>query len=342
MKDSFFKVCKLFGLFYFSKLLTKNKIRILGYHGVWFLDDHYGNHLNLSVKKFADRMSWLKTSKYNVISLDKAIDMLNTNLVEKNSVVITIDDGWYSTYSHMLPEIEKNDLPATLYVTTSAVDSQKPLYHVLIRGMLHVTKINSLTINENMDIGDNIILKLTSFEKRDYAADVLCDRMRELSYDDREKICREVAAYLDIDIEKWISSRQFANMSYTEISDAELRGLDIQLHTHNHNTDILKPEEISQEIKVNRAKLSEHVTGKLEHFCYPSGVYSSDMFEYIEENDVKSATLVDVGLVSSTCNKFEYKRILDGQEISQLEFEAELSGFLELLRPIKNLFKSKV
>lgn len=341
MKEIFFKVCKLFGLFYFSRLFTKHKVRILGYHGVWFLENHYGNHLNLSVNKFADRMAWLKTSNYNVISLNKAFEMLDNNLVEKNSVVITIDDGWYSTYSHMLPEIEKNDLTATLYITTSAVDSQKPLYHVLIRGMLHLSKMNSLVINEHIDFGDSITFELTSFEKRDYAADVLCDRMRGLSNDEREKLCREVAASLEIDIEKWISSRQFANMSYAEISDAESRGLDIQLHTHNHNTDILKPEKISQEIKVNRAKLSEHVMSKLDHFCYPSGVYSSEMFQYLEKNDIKSATLVDAGLVSSSSNKFEYKRILDGQEISQLEFEAELSGFLELLRPIKKLLKSR-
>ena len=124
-------------------------------------------------------------------------------------------------------------------------------------------------------------------------------------------------------------------MTYDEIADSNKRGIDIQLHTHSHHLSAESPEKIVDEVKVNRGKLAPHVVSSLEHFCYPSGVNCPAMHAYLDENGVKSATLIDTGLVSPKSHRFELKRILDGENIDLLEFEAEMSGFLEILRTVK-------
>ena len=144
-----------------------------------------------------------------------------------------------------------------------------------------------------------------------------------------------MAESLGFDYDEIVQSRQFGFMTYDEIADANRRGIDIQLHTHTHDLNPNHPEAVSDEIRINRDKLAPHVTSSLEHFCYPSGVNCPEMHAYLEDNGVKSATLIDTGLVSPKSHRFELKRILDGEEIDLLEFEAEMSGFLEILRSVK-------
>ena len=96
---------------------------------------------------------------------------------------------------------------------------------------------------------------------------------------------------------------------------------------------------IIEEIDINRKKLQPFVDSTLEHFCYPSGIYNTEMQDYLRKSEVVTGTLCDIGLVTSDSNMYELNRILDGQLISQLEFEGEVSGFLELVRQTRKKIK---
>jgi hypothetical protein len=49
-----------------------------------------------------------------------------------------------------------------------------------------------------------------------------------------------------------------------------------------------------------------------------------------------SATTTDIGLVAADSPPYALPRILDGQDITDLEFEAELCGFMQLLRRLRH------
>ncbi len=80
----------------------------------------------------------------------------------------------------------------------------------------------------------------------------------------------------------------------------------------------------------------------LTHFCYPSGVYDKTTWPWLDRLGIKSATTVEQGLNFPKAPQLGLKRLLDGQEVQQIEFEAELCGFIEvtrrLRRPIHRLF----
>lgn len=338
MKITVLLIAKILGLFELASWLTRNQIRILGYHGIWFLDKHFGNFLFMSSDRFQARMAWLKQSKYTIISLDEAIKRLQQKKTTPYSIVITIDDGWYGSYKYMLPILEQNLFPATLYVYTEAVELQKPLFHIMISAIFNLTEKKVLK-TFNAETNEELEVDISDSEKKQLVLSDILEKLSKLKNLQKESLCREITIALGFDYESIYKSRQFGLMSFDEIHQANNRGLDIQLHTHTHTVDIKAPEKLIEEIDVNKKKLQPYVDSTLEHFCYPSGTYNPEMQHYLKKSKVVSGTLCDTGLVTSASNLYELNRILDGQLISQLEFEGEVSGFLELIRQIRNKVK---
>jgi|GEM_PF-2824765 len=52
----------------------------------------------------------------------------------------------------------------------------------------------------------------------------------------------------------------------------------------------------------------------------------------MSELGVKSAATTQSGLVEKDSHRYALPRVLDGEAVSELEFEAELSGLNEMLR----------
>jgi len=78
----------------------------------------------LTVKKsaFEEQMKFLRENGYRVITLDEFFDFLDFKRpIPKKSVVITIDDDWYSTYEIAFPILKKFGYRATLFVYTDLI-----------------------------------------------------------------------------------------------------------------------------------------------------------------------------------------------------------------------------
>src|SRR5271170_7212265 len=120
-------------LFAVSRWVSRKSLHILAYHGLWTTPGYqYGDRLFMTPEQFARRMSWLRNSRYPVLPLDEAVQRLEDGSLPDHAVVITIDDGWSSTYTHMLPILEGLGLPATVYITTWYSDNQLPVVNVAI------------------------------------------------------------------------------------------------------------------------------------------------------------------------------------------------------------------
>jgi hypothetical protein len=94
-------------------------------------------------------------------------------------------------------------------------------------------------------------------------------------------------------------------------------------------------EAIASEIKENRQILAAVLAQKPEtfkDFCYPSGVTSQSAPDLLDRLGVRSATTTVRGIAFPGDPAHMLRRILDGEQLSNIEFEAELSGFSELLR----------
>jgi len=113
-----------------------------------------------------------------------------------------------------------------------------------------------------------------------------------------------------------------------EIAALAADGIDFQLHTHRHRLP-LDRDATEREIRDNRAVLAPVARRDLAHFCYPSGEYDA---RHPPALGIASATTTRPGFNYRDAAPLELSRFLDSEDVSDLEFEAEMCGFFELIR----------
>lgn len=310
LKQSLLKMAAGVGGFALTRSWSRKALRILAYHGLWITPGYqYGDRLFISPEQFERRMVWLKNSNYPVLALGEAVERMADGSLPDYAVVITIDDGWAATFSHMLPILERLNLPATVYVTTWYSEHQLPVVNVAV---------------------DYLLKRAGRFEIDGASATAEIVRFRSLK--DREDALKRFAATLGVTVNDWWDTRQFHLMDHHEIRAGWQRGFDIQLHTHRHRSVERNVAELEQEIADNRAALAAACgVAKTDfvHFCYPSGGYSLSADSILSAAGIRSGTLSEEGLNFPGTNLYQLRRFLDGRSVSHTAFEAYLCGALE-------------
>lgn len=333
LKDYILTLAKYTGLFTLSRRLTSRKVRVLAYHGIWLGDGHFGNFLYMDPQTFARRMALLSQWGYPVVPLNSLTD--GVEKLPDNATVITIDDGWYGTYKHMLPVLEAHGFPATIYLTTYYCLNNRPVVNVVLQYCF-----------QNIDSEQYPSLHLPSWQFGPISLATQQDRATGLqqalektdglaSNEEKQMFLIAIAEAVGIDMARISTERWFHLMDQEEVGDAAQRGISFDLHTHRHRIDNDGASCLTDEINTNREHIRAMTGQDPRHFCYPSGVYRKDIWPELRDCKVLSATTTQAGLVDENSEVFALPRILDGQYISELEFEAEMSGFLEWLRKIR-------
>jgi peptidoglycan/xylan/chitin deacetylase (PgdA/CDA1 family) len=74
------------------------------------------------VRRFRAQMAYLRAFRYNVISLDQALDgLFNGGELPPRSVVLTFDDGYRNFRDHAFPVLRRHGFPATVFVVADLV-----------------------------------------------------------------------------------------------------------------------------------------------------------------------------------------------------------------------------
>ncbi|HVT43765.1 MAG TPA: polysaccharide deacetylase family protein [Thermoanaerobaculia bacterium] len=73
---------------------------------------------------FLQQMQYLASSGYNVIPLSDLVDYVTgkRDSIPENSVVITVDDGWRSTYTEIYPVMQRFRFPFTVFVYPKIIE----------------------------------------------------------------------------------------------------------------------------------------------------------------------------------------------------------------------------
>jgi peptidoglycan/xylan/chitin deacetylase (PgdA/CDA1 family) len=330
LKRAVLEVAKKSGGFALTRRASAGHLRILAYHGLWITPGFkFGNRLFIDPQQFRRRMIWLKNSRYHVLPLDEAINGLAASSLPDYSTVITIDDGWKSTYTHMLPILEELELPATVYVTSWYVVHQSPVLNVALQYIMQRSPVSGFTWKSPAH--PPLDIHLTGPESRARAALTITRLIEDLpSLDARQAELREICQLANVPTEPWWSEGQFHLMTPEETAAARARGLDIQLHTHRHSEVTADVAALSDELSDNReALLAACGADEFRHFCYPSGYYNQKAAALLRHAGIRSAMLCDQGINPPGADPYALRRFLDGRSVPDQEFEAYLSGALD-------------
>ncbi len=133
------------------RFLNRRKVVILMYHGFTErarqdgVENHQGKHLKID--KFRAQLDYL-TRNYSILSLDELVQHHRGRTTPPaNSVVITIDDGYESTYTLAFALLSRYRVTATVFLTTDFVDKKMPLWVDKIECAITLTRASNLSMN---------------------------------------------------------------------------------------------------------------------------------------------------------------------------------------------------
>ena len=118
-------------------------IPVLSYHN--FTSGQSKDLLTVSAKNFENQLNYLKNEKFHTLTVDQLQDFLALGQAPRNSILLTIDDGWISSYKVAYPMLQKFGFNATLFIPTNDINNQNP-------NMISWDQAREMENNKSIDI----------------------------------------------------------------------------------------------------------------------------------------------------------------------------------------------
>lgn len=347
LKLGFYYLAKISGGFALARRLTGKSARILCYHGGCLGDEwRYNGKLFMTRRTFEKRVRWLQASGFQMVSLDKALDFPGQGTGKPIAVAFTFDDGWFSTGNQLLPVLFEKNIPSVLYLSTKYFQDGTPITAVTIRYILWKAGDKTIEICGLGEGVDGLYDLGTSAAREQLVGRIetwLADKRGDMG--EVAKALNTVARSAGIAPEEFaLDSRRFSYLLPDEILDYSKKSCSIELHGHVHAYPAGYPERFKEDLQLCIKAIQDMDLPTPKHFCYPSGNYDSAAAGVLESLGIESATTCVPGLIDSgpATQKYYLPRFLDGENIHMLEFEAEMTGFAELLRRVTGRAKPAV
>jgi len=102
-------------------------------HAVVLLYHHVADNTplstSISVKDFINQLDHLENRGYRVWPLSHIVSALQNNeLLPDKTIAITFDDAYTSVFTNAWPELQRRNLPFTVFVNTASISSQPTTY----------------------------------------------------------------------------------------------------------------------------------------------------------------------------------------------------------------------
>lgn len=253
----------------------------------------YYLHDEKSVAEFEKTLFWFK-SRYNLISYDQLREYVKGNLTLKNACMLSVDDGWRSTYEVIFPVMKKYGVPFTVFVSPEVCEKETNFWYFIY------TYLNQEEIKD-------VIIRRRHFssEVRLFSADMI---LKELPIDEVYDILAEVQQmHPEIEIH-----RGFVNTK--ELLEMKMSGL-VEIGAHSLSHPILANESKDRsecEIKKSVSDLSSLIDKDVRTFAYPNGLegldYSQREMILLEQAGVELAFSVDPDAITLNSNPLSLPR----------------------------------
>jgi peptidoglycan/xylan/chitin deacetylase (PgdA/CDA1 family) len=338
LRRAILRLAKTLGMFWISRRLTRNGLRILCYHGFAEFDEHLFRPMTfIHAETFRARLKYLARHHYPVLSLEEALRRMDDGTMPKNATVITIDDGFSSTHRQAISTLAEFGFPATVYITTYYCVNRIPGFALAIQYMFWKTDVPEMDLDGLGNLAGRV--SLSDPETRIQTFMKIIHHGETVDKAERQQLTQRVGERLGVDYGKIIDRRSFDLMTLEELQFAADAGLYIQVHTHRHRFP-LDEREVRFEIEECRHILKPIAKAPLVHFCYPSGYWREQHLPWLKALGIQTAVTCESGLNYKGDNLLTLHRFLDSDDFSPIEFEAEMSGFKEFFRRGRTLLRS--
>lgn len=331
-----FLLCKSFGLFHLARWVTRDRLKILCYHGFSLADEaDFRPKLFIRPQRFEQRLALIRKYGFVVLPLNEAIERLYSSTLPKNALVITIDDGFHSVCRLGAPCLQHYGYPATVYITSYYVENANPIFRLVVQYMFWKTKKRELVLPAVAWSSSGVVDLSDRAQTQQAMWDCINYGEREGTETLRCAICEQLGRLLDTPYQDIVRLKILNLMTPAELRCLADARIDIGLHTHRHTFATDDEALARREIDDCRAAMNRWSVTAVPHFCYPSGLWEQRQWKWLDSMNIKSSATCLPGLNSHQTPRHALRRFLDAENIHELEFEAALTGFSDLLRGLR-------
>jgi peptidoglycan/xylan/chitin deacetylase (PgdA/CDA1 family) len=322
MKRLFFSLCYILGLPALFRLLHKNALTIVLYHGVApHLDQGIYNYRGKFLRPdiFEAQLKYLK-KHYTVLSLDRALTLLQDGTLPSNSLVVTFDDGYRNFYDYAYPLLGKYGVPATVFLATDFVFKNEPLW---------VDRLEYA-----IGRGDGSRAEKIAHDEKTRA------RLKTLSPAIREHDLRNEEQISWTQFQDFTGDREvYAPLTKSQMSEMQLDHVSFGAHTRSHPIlSTLTRAEQDDEIEGSRIDIAGAGLRASPAFAYPNGQrgdWNEDTETVLAAHGFTYALTTLEGVNTKKTRPLQLHRIvLDGTE--------RMSVFANVVTGVRVFFKSLV
>lgn len=320
-RQLWFILSRRLGVEFFIKYL-EDTVTVLMYHGI--IKDSEKMHAWTLVKasEFEKQLNFLKTH-FEIITPDDLIAVSKNQIRQekKPKVIITFDDGLCNNFSVALPLLEKYSIPATIYISTEAVQKNELFWWDKIIETVFKDRIETINLSK-YSLG---VFKFNYYSSPAYFwGDIqkLLDVIKTLSPEIRQQVLREIT-----------QSNAFENSSLKPLTPAEVTVLaesdliTIGSHTHCHSIlTQISSQKAKNSIQTSIRLLNEWTGKEINHFAYPNGNFNSDVLKVVKDCGMKTAVTIKRGRWQKGNSLFEINRVGIGGYDNIHYYKSNLSG----------------
>jgi peptidoglycan/xylan/chitin deacetylase (PgdA/CDA1 family) len=299
-----------------ERILLKNCCVVLVYHLITSPEKEdfpVQDGMYVRPDVFEKHLGYLKR-RYEFISLDKLLSILNNGGSFNKVCHITFDDGWHDNYMNAFPLLRKYHVPATIFLATDFIGTSEWFWPEKILYLL--VKTRRADLGERSAIESREVLRIfhqeSVFEENriNNAINFLKERPMEMIQSVIEDLKRVTG------VNNFPPKRLLLN--WDEIREMGEDGVTFGSHTRTHAilTNLDNIDEIQNELTGSKAVI-ERETGKNSHsFCFPNGNFSPELIEAVKESGYDCAFIGERGTLSNTHSPYNLKRIGIHNDIS--------------------------
>lgn len=328
MKRIFFSTIYFSGLAAILRLLNKDKIAILVYHGVSEKPLREGvdnaSYLHIDLKTFIRQMRFLK-SKYNVISLGELCGALSKGKdLPAYTVALTFDDGYRNVFENAYSVLKDYRLPFTVFLVSKTMAEDGWLWLDKIEFIINNTKVVSIDLEGRKFCLKNIL------EKKKFLF-FIRKRIKTLDEPARYKLIEELMGKLKVTPPE-VPIANYRLMSYDQVMQMDAGLVSFGSHTPEHSILTLESTERVRSILIEcRNRISGRISRQVDLFSYPNGSYNFKIQEILKQLKFMCGLTTVAGLNKRTNDLFEMKRISIGSDDTLSSFVVRLSGFNKII-----------
>jgi len=305
------------GYAFVERFCISDKAFILMYHRVLASAEkqpyYVAPGMFVSSVSFEKQIVYLK-DRYKILFLEDLVEKALSGESLDGFCAITFDDGWRDNYTDAFPVLKKYRVPATIFLATGFVGTERIFWPEEICYYLDRSNVNRPAFDDAPSSLMRFYEEISQYHQcgREMFFDSSIGILKSYSPNERQ----EILEYFRSKLKTEPFLRQMLN--WGEVQEMLASGLvRIGAHTVNHEMlDQLSFQKARDEITRSRKEIEQRIGRKVRTFAYPNGNHNESLQKVLTESGFNAAVTTRKGFFHPCTPLMEIPRIAIHEDVS--------------------------